>query len=117
MHRTLIKYIFALTIFLVGFAVRSEAQFKEEAFKQTYNNDTTAVGDTADKLFSIKEFAGALAHKNTMKIGTMFAGSMILPGTAQIYNEDYWKLPVIYGGIGALAGTGGYYLHKYNLLL
>ena len=115
MHRTLIKYIFALIIFLVGFAVRSEAQFKEEAFKQTYNNDTTAVGDTADKLFSIKEFAGALAHKNTMKIGTMFAGSMILPGTAQIYNKDYWKLPVIYGGIGALAGTGGYYLHKYNL--
>ena len=49
-----------------------------------------------------------------MKIGTMFAGSVVLPGTAQIYNKQYWKLPIIYGGIGALAGTGGYYLHKYN---
>ena len=39
---------------------------------------------------------------------------MILPGTAQIYNKDYWKLPIIYGGIGALAGTGGYYLNRYG---
>lgn len=115
MHRRFIRHIFLLIICLAGFAVRSEAQFKEDAFKQSYNNDTTSVSDTADKLFSIKEFAGALAHKNTMKIGTMFAGSVVLPGTAQIYNKDYWKLPVIYGGIGALAGTGGYYLHKYNL--
>jgi hypothetical protein len=49
-----------------------------------------------------------------MKIGTMFAGSVVLPGTAHIYNKDYLKLPVIYGGIGALAGTGGYYYHKYS---
>lgn len=115
MHRTLLKYISALVFCLAGFAVRSEAQFKEEAFKQSYNTDTTSVSDTADKMFSIKEFAGALAHKNEMKIGTMFAGSVILPGTAQIYNKDYWKLPIIYGGIGALAGTGGHYLYKYNL--
>ncbi len=116
MHRQLIRYIFAMIVCLAGFAVRSEAQFKEEAFQQTYNdpNDTTATGDSA-ALFSFKEFIGGLAHKNTLKIGTMFAGSVVLPGTAQIYNKDYWKLPIIYGGIGALAGTGGYYLHKYSV--
>ena len=116
MRRQLIRYIFAMIVCLAGFAVRSEAQFKEEAFQQTYNdpNDTTATGDSA-ALFSFKEFFGGLAHKNKLKIGTMFAGSVVLPGTAQIYNKDYWKLPVIYGGIGALAGTGGYYLHKYSV--
>lgn len=111
-----LKYIVSVIIALTTFSTEGFAQFKEEAFTQTYNErgDSTAVRDTADKLFSFKEYFGALAHKNTMKPGTMFAGSVILPGTAQIYNKDYWKLPIIYGGIGSLAGTGGYYLHKYQ---
>lgn len=114
MGRRLIKYIFILILFLTGFSVRSSAQFKEAAFTQSYNSDTTAVADSADQMFSFKELFGGLSHKREMRIGTMFMGSMILPGSAQIYNRDYWKLPVIYGGIGALAGTGGYYLHQYN---
>lgn len=116
MQKQLIRYIFTIIIILTGSAFSSRAQFKEEAFRQTYNeSDSTAVSDSVDKLFSFKEFVGGLAHKNTLKIGSMFAGSVILPGSSQIYNKDYWKLPVIYGGIGALAGTGGYYLHKYNV--
>ena len=116
MHGRLLKYIFALIFCLTFFAQRSDAQFKEGAFTQNYNeySDSTATADSVDKLFSFKEFFGGLAHKNEINIGTMFAGSVIFPGTAQIYNRQYWKLPIIYGGIGALAGTGGYYLHRYN---
>ena len=116
MHGRVIRYIFAFVLFLVGFAFEGKAQFKEEAFQQTYNEktDSTAVADTADKLFSFKEWGRGLAHKQTLDVGTMFAGSLFAPGTAQIYNKDYWKLPIVYGGIGALAGTGGYYLHQYR---
>ena len=89
---------------MTGFSVTSNAQFKEKAFSQTYNEtDSTAVADTSDQLFSFKELFRGLSHKEEIKIGTMFAGAMILPGAAQTYNKDYWKLPILYGGIGALA--------------
>lgn len=114
MGKRLVKYIAATIICLTWFSVNGSAQFKEDAFNQSYNNDTTAVADSADQLFSFKELFGGLAHKREMRIGTMLAGSAVLPGTAQIYNKDYWKLPIVYGGIGALAGTGGYYLHQYR---
>ena len=116
MHNRIYKYIFAFLICLIGFAVDSSAQFKEEAFKQTYNdpNDSTAVADTAAKLFSFKDWAGGMAHKHTIKVGTMFMGSLIMPGTAQIYNKDYWKLPIFYAGMGAFGGAGGYYMSKYT---
>ena len=115
MQERIYKYIFAFLFCLVGFAIESSAQFKEEAFKQSYANpnDSTAVADTAAKLFSFKEWAGGMSHKQTIKVGTMFMGSVIMPGTAQYYNKDYWKMPVFYAGMGAFGATGGYYMSKY----
>ena len=113
--KKLLKYIMTVVVAIIGFTATCHAQFKEEAFQQTYNEEGTYnPADTADRLFSLKEYIGGLSHKNTIKPGVMFAGSVVLPGTAQIYNKDYWKLSIVYGGIGALAGTGGYYLHAYN---
>ena len=109
------KYIFAFLFCLVGFAIDSSAQFKEEAFKQSYNDqtDSTAVTDTAAKMFSFKDWAGGMSRKHTIKVGTMFMGSVIMPGTAQYYNKDYWKMPVFYAGMGAFGASGGYYMSKY----
>ncbi|GLB52318.1 hypothetical protein NBRC110019_13570 [Neptunitalea chrysea] len=43
--------------------------------------------------------------------------SAIVPGLGQIYNHSYWKLPIIYGGMGA-AGyfyvTNNKYYHNYR---
>lgn len=101
---------------LLGFSNISHAQFKEDAFTQNYNDyaDSTNVSDTTDQLFSFKDWGQGLAHKREIKIGTMFAGSLFAPGTAQLYNKDYWKMPIVYGSIGAFVGVGGYYRAQYN---
>ena len=70
--------------------VNARAQFKDQAFQQNYNDSTmTEKSDTTDKLFSFKELFRGLGHKQEIKIGTVFGGSLILPGSGQIYNRDY----------------------------
>lgn len=71
---------------------------------QQDNQNEDEVVTYAKPAFTVKRYFKALAHKDTMKIGQMGIGSMILPGTAQIYNRQYWKLPVVYGAIGGCIG-------------
>ena len=114
MKNRILTYLITCTVGLLCFAGVGHAQFKEDIYAQDPNIKPSAASADTSRTFSFKEYFGGLGHKNDLKIGTMFIGSMVLPGTAQIYNKDYWKLPIVYGGIGALAGTGGYYLNRYN---
>ncbi len=43
--------------------------------------------------------------------------SAIVPGLGQLYNNHWWKLPVIYAGMGALLGSaiGNYQYYKRHL--
>lgn len=99
-----------LTVLLCALsAPLAHAQFRSNAFTQSYNDDKANQKDSTDKMFSFKEYFGALAHKNTMKVGTMFAGSMLFIGGEQIYNGHYWKLPIVYGTTLGALGAGTYF--------
>lgn len=115
MRTKALKYAMAFVALMVLHTFSASAQFRDEAFKQNYNDTTYKTQtDTTDKLFSFKELFRGLGHKQEIKIGTMFGGAVMFPGSGQIYNRDYWKLPIVYGGIGACLGTAAYYNVKYN---
>lgn len=40
--------------------------------------------------------------------------SAVLPGMGQIYNKKYWKLPMVYGGIGAGIYVMNFYQVQYS---
>lgn len=99
--------VVSLTSLCSGIA---SAQFRSDAFTQQYNDDKNKNGkDSVDVLFSLPEFFGGLRHERTARIGTMFAGSTVLIGAQQIYNNQTWKLPIIYGTIGGGVASGIYF--------
>lgn len=109
-------FIFLLAV-LLAFAPRAGAQFKSEAFSNGFGGDDSAPADSAEAMFSLKEYFAGLAHKQELKIGTLAGGSSVFIGGQQIYHRQYWKLPIIYGGLGATVGGGFYYRNKYKTSL
>lgn len=103
------RYIFIVVIAVLFSAVETKAQFKKEAFTQSYNDDSGEKKDSTDKLFTFKDYFGGLAHKHKSKIGVVFAGSTVFVGGQQIYNSQYLKLPIIYGSIIGSASAGLYF--------
>jgi len=41
--------------------------------------------------------------------------SLVIPGMGQVYNQKYWKVPIIYGAGGFFAYFIGFNQHKYVL--
>jgi len=112
MKRLLCIIAFLLPVLAGSFS--ASAQFKEEAFNQSYNDDPDSPSDSTDVLFSFKELFGGIAHKNPLKPGTMLVGSVMMPGTGQIYNKDYWKLPIVYAGLAGGVAGGFYFKSQDN---
>ncbi|MBQ7856215.1 MAG: hypothetical protein IJ348_03750 [Alistipes sp.] len=53
---------------------------------------------------------------DSMALNRMCWASLALPGFGQIYNKQYWKLPILYGTVGASLGLCLYEHSKYKPL-
>ena len=101
------RCIAAVLLLLAAFEAPVWGQFKSEAFSNGFgNSEDVSPGDSVENLFSFKEFFAGMGHKKELKVGTLFAGSVMMIGSQQIYEKKYWKLPVIYGGLAATVAGG-----------
>ena len=60
----------------------------------------------------IKGFIRGLQGKDSLSMSKVLLGTMILPGYGQAYNRDYWKIPVVYAGIGGGVASGLHFNSK-----
>lgn len=112
--RHLITALAVLLFALPMAAQYRDDQFKRDAFTQNYADTTQKTAADTSQLFNFKEFFGAMAHKRTASLKTLTMGSTVFIGGNQIYHKQYWKLPIIYGGIGAGVGSGLYFNSRYQ---
>ena len=69
---------------------------------------------TSDKINSTDSSNKKKIKKFNTRTATL--RSAMIPGWGQIYNKKYWKLPLVYGGLGLTAGVFQYNVKNYNLL-
>lgn len=102
MKSLLTKKILLFLLVLPGF-MHLSAQEKDK--KKAEKDSTALVKKPLNKYDSATK-----AHSPR----TAALRSAILPGLGQIYNKKYWKLPIIYGGLGVCAGVFFYNLSQYR---
>lgn len=76
--------------------------------KDTVTQSVTAIGATND---SVKTETKKLPLHSARKAAYL---SAVLPGLGQAYNKHYWKIPIVYAGLGGLAYAMYYTSYNFN---
>jgi hypothetical protein len=96
-------YIFLL-VFLPLICVKSQDTIRTDSTHTILITSDTVVRFTDTITISGAPVIDSLKPKHSPTKAALF--SAICPGLGQIYNKKYWKLPIVYAGLG----ISGYYL-------
>ena len=101
-----VSCLFILLIFMC-FSYRINAQeVEDQGLILQPGMDTTGLMNQIDSVYISDDIL------NRPKKATNF--STILPGLGQIYNKQYWKLPIIWGALGTIGYFISYNNKKYQ---
>lgn len=111
------------TAFFLGFTIAAFAQQPDTTVNATA--DTMIIRKAAPKKdtvvrspFAPKVKKDAEYHPDSTHIPSRAVKrSLIIPGWGQVYNHKYWKVPIIYGGLGLVGVAIVYNNTEYNKFL
>jgi hypothetical protein len=61
-----------------------------------------------------KNFWYGLTGRDSLSLTRVWEASLVVPGYAQAYNREYWKIPVVWAGIGGFLGSAVYHNAQYK---
>ncbi len=92
----------------------------KQGYREGRNDSTRARFSTngQDFVYIDEQPVDSLVDSLPPKKNPKLAGwlSFAVPGAGQIYNGQYWKVPVIYGGLGTLIYVSQFYNTRYKQL-
>ncbi|MEM1407739.1 MAG: DUF5683 domain-containing protein [Bacteroidota bacterium] len=100
-----------LTFFLLFLGVELLAQITPPGVQTDSLQSEDRIISSTDTIQNIQEIQ-SYASRFVPRRASLKAAA--LPGLGQIYNKDYWKLPLVYGGFVALGLTINYWSDLYN---
>ena len=108
------RFLFLLSLFLIVASQKTEAQ---NVVFDTVSNTVI----TADTIIKQEKPAKTTKAKKAHSPKKATIMSACLPGLGQIYNRKWWKVPIVYAGLGGLAylaysnySESQHYLHAYE---
>jgi uncharacterized protein DUF5683 len=108
-----------LVWFIIGFALAAQAQKpKTDTLKNRADSITKKRDSVTSKPFKPKITKERSYHPDSLHSPhKAVIRSLIIPGWGQLYNGHWWKVPVIYAGLGTLGYAYFFNEHYYSLLL
>jgi hypothetical protein len=111
--------IFVSTFFVFIFSF-SFGQIQKKDSLQTNSSLTKEKRTQIDTSITEKDVLDEIQQKNsiakTKYLNPTRAGlySAVLPGLGQYYNKKYWKIPIVWGGVGTGVGIAMWNQKQYN---
>ncbi|OJU26628.1 MAG: hypothetical protein BGN92_04800 [Sphingobacteriales bacterium 41-5] len=109
----LFRKFFPLTFFLLAFAIAGNTQIVDTAVTRKLLNAKDTLVRPAEENPALKETDSIkLKNPNYRNPRTAALRSAVLPGWGQLYNNKWWKVPIVYAVMG---GTAWFFFDNRNI--
>ena len=110
------KKLTVLFVLLFSMKIFAQVSPKDTIRVENYPTDSISAVTPKSEIEVYTDIQESNATDSTMRYNPTKAGlySAVLPGLGQYYNKKYWKIPIVWGGLGTGVGVVLWNQKQYN---